>query len=770
MQGRANAIVDKKTGRIIVQTPLPPFNCLALEGGGVACAGHAGAIQVMEKYGVLDDIEYVSGVSGGALAALGICLGYTAEEMTTLLSSIPMDKFMERSESWSFTPAIISYLRKVVSVWSSPFFALSSGKVFLAWVEQLVEERMGKKDATFADLARKIEEEKAENGYTRKKKLFIGGTNLSLGIPEVKVLSAGTCPDMPLAIAAVISALYPFIFAPIEYNGHRWGDGGIRSILLTKVFDDKKFLPEGFGFTEKGVNPGVLAIKVDTYDEIMQVQWGVNKEVKINKTSDYAWQVANATAHNTDIDEIREARNTIALADANVDRLDLYLSQETVMQLVDDAIDSSKEFFENHVDAAFEVKTYNGIKEWLDAIAEVSLDHVTAIRETYKAMLRKLLADPQEKAARDAQLELDPAKPTTAQLESQISFLKEYIRVQRKLKKNKENPAVTQLPPYPEFHINISPEFPKSDWHVKLREEMENRLEKTGVIDKIHSAEAELSVHESDLVDALKNASAEIESSVEPLHGYHDDKVKTIALYHDYLNKLRGDRDYIECKLGLKRDYHTRTNKNDSAQYALLYKRWLALQEATNLSSALRTVLAPTSPIFIYETSKDANIDLRLDLRKSCDRKIYLIAAMLYLEKRKAADMSLFHGMFNACFQSEGDVPKSPTGLMKLLDQEGADLQLSMFKMEHLLHYFERIEYPTYQPTMDLDVMFGLSKFSFFAKQKTKDDQGIEMQRVFDSGNHPERSDYPPHAWPGGLDSHSDSSSADEEPIVVMSL
>lgn len=725
MHGRRkpNAIVDLKSKQIIEQIPPPPFHILTLEGGGVACAAFAALFKVMQKYNVAD-FEHVAGVSGGSIAALCYALGYTAEDMEDILSNIPMDKFMEGSESWKYTPALFSNARKLISIWNSNYHALSSGKVYLAWIQQLVKAKMGNENATFGDLARMIEEEKRVNGFTNKKKLYIGATLVTIGIPELKILGADTASDMPLAIACAASGAYPSLFAPVEYDGHLWTDGGVKNVIVTKHFDDRDFLPPGYDFNDKGVNPGLVAVKVDTDEEIDQMIWGKYKKVKIGSTRDFAGQLLKGASYNEDFSEMRFARNVIPIADGNMDRTDLYQPVDAIQRLVANAEVTTKEFFEHHINAVYKLKSHAGTKEWL---ASLLLEDVIEIKDIYKDMLAELRQHPEEASARAALTEFDPSKPTIKQLENQIEFLKSYIKSREKLRNfdaNKIN--------YPDYHINIPLEMPKNSWREALQKEMQDRLDV--LKEKIASAEKYYADLMQELADCMQ-AKLELQVNLvkERFQGHNDEKVQILISYYEHLNKLRMERDAIESKLGIKCDHHVKPDPANSAEHVVLRDKLTDLQ-AQDLSPMLRIVMPASMPVFRFSIKNMYDITFTMDIRNADDRKIYLLAAMLYLDRRKCIDKNKFTDAYNVMFPGK-ELPGSAEDLMRLIGQEDPLLQISLFKLESLLHYFELREQPSLKPVMDLDVMFGLTKISLSSNKKRGDDGEVEMRMIMKSAN-----------------------------------
>jgi predicted acylesterase/phospholipase RssA len=719
MQGRPNAIVDKKSGKIIVQTPMPPFHCLALKGGGVACAAHAGLFNILEKYGISDDFEHVSGISGGAIAALGFCMGMSAKRMTEILSNIPMDKFMEGSESWAYTPTFFSNVRKLFSIWNSPHHALSSGKVFLEWLKALVKEGMGDELATFEDLDRKIKEEKRNHGVTKKKNLYIGSTVVTIGIPELRIMCADKTPKMPLAFAVAASAAYPTLFAPFEYDGHLYGDGGVKNVILTKLFDERSFLPPGIPFSDKAKNPGVLAVNVYTQKEIDQIVSGRCEQVKIEKTRDYAGQLIKAASYNEDIDEIRHARNTITISDAGVDRTNLYLPPSVIMDLVHRGESAAKEFFENHIFAAYDIKAYNDMADWLGTL---SIEGVFAVEDIYEEMLEKLQQNTDEMRERELLAEFDPARPTVKQLEDQIRFMGQYKNFRLAKCKNANENIIN--PVYPVHHINIPPEFPKSAWHEKIKYELQQRLDQ--VQQKIDSAEAEYEKFMSELAAYLRSDSPALghDDSAEFFRGYNDEKVQVLVSYNEHLNKLYQERNTIECKLGIKCDYHVIADAENSKQFVDLRNKLDALKEI-NFSPSMRLIMPEEMPIFTFKVTHNYDITYSIDLRKKIDRSLYLIAVMLFFQnKKRFAERDKFNEVCMSFRQDNQSVPTTADQLVKMIGQKDPELQVSLFRLESLVHYFEIKEKPLEKPAFSLYEMFGLSSNPI---PGNRNDQDVEM-------------------------------------------
>ena len=73
------------------------FHNLVFEGGGVKGIAYVGALEVLEKEGILQNIKRVAGTSAGAMMAVLVGLRYTAEEVREILWDLNFKKFLDSS-------------------------------------------------------------------------------------------------------------------------------------------------------------------------------------------------------------------------------------------------------------------------------------------------------------------------------------------------------------------------------------------------------------------------------------------------------------------------------------------------------------------------------------------------------------------------------------------------------------------------------------------------------------------------------------------------
>lgn len=203
---------------------------LALAGGGVKGAGHIGAIEALEEKGI--KISAISGTSIGSIVAALYAMEYTPEEMLKLF------RYFAKSIIKTDPKYLVANIRTTKSL-------LGSGMISGQAIEDAITECAKFKGITnIQDLKmpiaiptvdvktgkeyvftnRKIEQlpystKKQENGEylastTEEKCKYI--TNIEIG----KAVRA--------------SCSYPGVFAPFDYQDHRFVDGGILDNVPTE--------------------------------------------------------------------------------------------------------------------------------------------------------------------------------------------------------------------------------------------------------------------------------------------------------------------------------------------------------------------------------------------------------------------------------------------------------------------------------------------------------------------------------------------------------
>jgi NTE family protein len=178
---------------------------------------YVGALEVLEREGILKDIKRVAGTSAGALVAVLISLGYTAQELKDILWNINFQNFLD--SSWGLVRNTARFIED---------YGWYKGEFFRELVAGYIKEKTGNSESTFKDLA--------------KSKDFRGlsliGSDLSTGYS--KVFSNEFTPNVKVADAARISMSIPLFFKAVRGvngDGHIYVDGGLLDNYAIKVFD-----------------------------------------------------------------------------------------------------------------------------------------------------------------------------------------------------------------------------------------------------------------------------------------------------------------------------------------------------------------------------------------------------------------------------------------------------------------------------------------------------------------------------------------------------
>lgn len=199
------------------------FKNLVFEGGGVKGIAYVGALDILKEKGILANIERIGGTSAGAINAILLGLGFSSKETKKILWSLNFNDFMD--DSWG----VLKDFKRLKKE-----FGWYKGDFFRNWIADLIKEKTGNSESTFAD----IEAMKDKKNF---KSLFFMGTNLSTSYAEI--FSAEHTPRMCIADAVRISMSIPLFFAAKRsVRGDVYVDGGLLNNYPIKLFDRKKYL------------------------------------------------------------------------------------------------------------------------------------------------------------------------------------------------------------------------------------------------------------------------------------------------------------------------------------------------------------------------------------------------------------------------------------------------------------------------------------------------------------------------------------------------
>ena len=241
------------------------FRNLVFEGGGVLGIAYAGAIEVLEQRGALDEVQRVAGTSAGAITAALLALGASGKTVEDIVGGTDFRSFMDNS--WLLVDAG-RLMRK---------YGWYKGDSFSQWLKRQISNLAdGREDLTFGELADLAADRNPDQPYRR---LFTIASNLSSQRPQV--FSAETTPDMPIWLAVRMSMSIPLFFASVRHQKEVMVDGGVTWNYPIDLFDRTEYLSDVSNtptFTKANYpttygddhiyNKETLGFRVDTSDEI----------------------------------------------------------------------------------------------------------------------------------------------------------------------------------------------------------------------------------------------------------------------------------------------------------------------------------------------------------------------------------------------------------------------------------------------------------------------------------------------------------------------
>ena len=196
-----------------------PFRNLIFEGGGVKGIAYVGALDALDKAGIMSNIERVGGTSAGAINALLLAAGFSLAATKKVLWGMNFNDF--KDDSW----LVLKDLERLKDE-----YGWYKGNHFRNWLGVQLESQGHSPHITFQAL----------QGATGKA-LYVYATNLSTSFGEV--YSPEHTPRMRVVDAVRRSMSIPLFFrAIIDDRGDVLVDGGVLNNYPVKLFDRLKYL------------------------------------------------------------------------------------------------------------------------------------------------------------------------------------------------------------------------------------------------------------------------------------------------------------------------------------------------------------------------------------------------------------------------------------------------------------------------------------------------------------------------------------------------
>lgn len=319
------------------------YKNLVMEGGGLRGLAYSGALQVLEEKGVLSEIENVGGSSAGAIAGLMVTLDYSSYEIDSILQILKIQEFNDGK----FLFGRIKRVKKE--------YGMYKGEKFEEWLAQLIENKTGNKNTTFAELHEMHLKNK------RFKNFFCTATNISG--QRLEILSWKEWPQMKLRTAVHISSCIPFYFVPVsidssgnevsENDSTRIGlyvDGGMLCNYPINMFDSCIDGSNPLISNNVIYNQQTLGLKLERQEQIEEFDKGQTRiaPYKTNDMKEYSNAVMNLVMESLNRKSFtleNEKGRTIYISYGNISGRPRKISPSEKKILFDNGMTAAKEFF-----------------------------------------------------------------------------------------------------------------------------------------------------------------------------------------------------------------------------------------------------------------------------------------------------------------------------------------------------------------------------------------------------------------------------------------
>ena len=308
---------------------------LIFEGAGIRGIAYCGAIRELEDQGLMKGIERVGGTSAGAITALTLSLGYTAEEIADIISETDFKKF---NDGKYFFAGGINRVNR--------YFGWYRGERFNKWLEKMIEAKTGNADLTFEELH--------QRGF---KDLYVTATCLNK--QQLVILSRETYPNMRVRDAVRISMSIPLYFEavfidtsgnvikkPKKKNGlDVMVDGGFTGNFPIKIFDSTRYVPAVSSTNGFVLNPATIGFRIDRAEQIINDSAAVGlAPMPVSNIKEYAGAFYNIIIENLNrqVLSAEDWKRTVSISDGKIGPKIRRLSKEEIDVLMENGKNATR--------------------------------------------------------------------------------------------------------------------------------------------------------------------------------------------------------------------------------------------------------------------------------------------------------------------------------------------------------------------------------------------------------------------------------------------
>jgi predicted acylesterase/phospholipase RssA len=271
---------------------------LVLSGGGTKGFCFYGAIEILSKKGVLENINTYIGTSAGSGIMALLCMGYTYQEFHDFILAFNFEKLKPKIN-------VDNILEKL---------GVDNGNKWSYFIRRLIKEKTNNEEITFQELYE-----------LTNKTLIITATCISSS--TIHYLSYKTTPTMPIWLAIRMSTSVPLLFEPVLYNGKYYIDGGMLDNFPIQLVDD---------ITQ--------TIGIATIDRDLDVELN-----KMDNILDYCKTLFNCvTGGSVEMKIKKNINNIITINTSKYNLVNYDLTKDTIEEMYNYGKECATKFFENY--------------------------------------------------------------------------------------------------------------------------------------------------------------------------------------------------------------------------------------------------------------------------------------------------------------------------------------------------------------------------------------------------------------------------------------
>ncbi len=295
---------------VIKAQPVSQVQNLVFEGAGIRGIAYCGALKEMETRRMMTDLQRVAGTSAGAIMALAVSLGYSSDELSSIIAGTNFKHFNDGRYFF------IGGINRV-----NHYFGWYRSKKFDRWLGKIIETKTGNANITFAELRAK--------GF---KDLYVTGTCLNK--QKLIIFSHETYPSMRIRDAVRISMSIPLYFEAVfltsegkivDHPKNTQGldvmvDGGFTGNFPIRIFDSTRYhSPADTNVFD--YNNYTLAFRIDKEEQINNDATNFQlAEIPINNIKSYLGAFYTIVVENLNRQSLTKAdwKRTVSISDGGL--------------------------------------------------------------------------------------------------------------------------------------------------------------------------------------------------------------------------------------------------------------------------------------------------------------------------------------------------------------------------------------------------------------------------------------------------------------------